>query len=198
MNNESLPVTLILASGSKYRSLLLQRLGMTFECHTPNIDESTLEDESPLQQVERLASAKAAAVNRDNPGAVVIGSDQLAVFNGQAVGKPGGHQRAVRQLRSFSGQMIEFLTAVAVHSIATGFNETHVDHTRVVFRDLDEAEIERYLEQEQPYDCAGAFKAESLGISLFRSIENEDPTGLIGLPLIRTAAMLRRAGFALP
>ena len=198
MNNESLPVKLILASGSKYRSTLLQRLGLPFTCHPPNIDESTLEDESPLQQVERLASAKATAVSQDYPAAVVIGSDQLAVFDGRAVGKPGSHQRAVRQLRSFSGQAIEFLTAVAVHSNAAGLSETYVDHTRVLFRDLDDAEIERYLVREQPYDCAGAFKAEALGISLFRRIESEDPTGLIGLPLIRTSAMLRRAGIAVP
>lgn len=198
MNNESLPVKIILASGSKYRSMLLQRLGLPFDCHTPNIDESTLENESPLQQVERLAGAKAAAVCQDHPTAVVIGSDQLAVFDGSAVGKPGDHRRAMRQLRSFSGQAIEFLTAVAVHSNATGFSETHVDHTRVVFRDLVDAEIERYLEREQPFDCAGAFKAEALGISMFRRIESEDPTGLIGLPLIRTSAMLRRAGIAVP
>jgi septum formation protein len=198
MNNESLPVKLILASGSKYRSLLLQRLGLPFECHPPRIDESGLEDESPLQQVERLASAKAAAVCSDYPAAVVIGSDQLAMLGDRAIGKPGEHQRAVLQLRSFSGQTIEFLTAVAVQSSATGFSETHVDRTRVVFRSLDDAEIERYLVQERPYDCAGAFKAESLGISLFRRIESDDPTGLIGLPLIRTAAMLRRAGFSLP
>jgi len=189
---------LILASGSKYRSQLMQRLGLPFECHPPNINESTLESESPLQQVERLAAAKAAAVSRDNPAAVVIGSDQLAVFDGKAVGKPGDHPRAVRQLRSFSGQTIEFLTSVTVLSTATGFSETHVDHTLVVFRNLDDTEIERYLLQEQPYDCAGAFKAESLGISLFRRIESDDPTGLIGLPLIRTAEMLRKAGFPLP
>lgn len=189
---------LILASASKYRSMLLQRLGLPFDCHPPNIDESPLEGESPLQQVERLASAKAEAVCRDHPAAVVIGSDQLAVFDGRVVGKPGDHQRAVLQLQTFSGQAVEFLTAVAVRSPASGLSETHVDRTRVVFRDLDSAEIERYLQQEQPYDCAGAFKAESLGISLFHRIESEDPTSLIGLPLISTAAMLRKAGFALP
>jgi len=198
MNNESLPLKLILASGSKYRSMLLQRLGLPFECFAPGIDEFALENESPLDRVERLSVAKAAAVSRNHPTAVVIGSDQMAVFESRAIGKPGNHQRAVEQLLSFSGQTIEFLTAVTVHSSATGFNETNVDRTRVVFRELDGAEIERYLQQEQPYDCAGAFKAESLGISLFRCIESEDPTGLIGLPLITTAAMLRRAGFALP
>lgn len=198
MNNESLPATLILASNSRYRRALLQRLGLPFEWHPPKVDESALEGESPLAQVERLAAAKARAVGRDFPEAVVIGSDQLAVFGGRPVGKPGGHQQAMLQLQSFSGRVVEFLTAVTVIAPATGFDETHMDRTLVTFRELETPEIERYLEKEQPYDCAGAFKAESLGISLFKTISSEDPTGLIGLPLITTAAMLRRAGFALP
>lgn len=198
MNNESLPAILILASGSKYRKLLLQRLGLPFECHLPEVDELALEGESPASQVARLAAAKARKISQGFPNAVVIGSDQVAVFDGRVLGKPGSHQRAVEQLRSFNGQAVEFLTAVSVQSKAIGIDANYTDRTVVTFRELKLAEIERYLEKEQPYDCAGAFKAESLGISLFRSIESEDPTALIGLPLIRTAAMLRRAGFTLP
>lgn len=198
MNNESLPAPLILASGSKYRKLLLQRLGLSFECRTPGVDESALEAESPAEQVARLAAAKASAVGMEAPGAVVIGSDQIAVSAGQVVGKPGGYQNAFEQLQSFSGKAVEFLTAVSVQSRAGGIDEHHTDRTLVIFRNLESTEIERYLQQEQPYDCAGAFKAEALGISLFERIESVDPTALMGLPLIRTAAMLRRAGFALP
>lgn len=198
MNNESLPAKLILASGSKYRKMLLQRLGLPFDCHPPGVDESALEGESPGTLVARLASDKAVAVTREYPEAVVIGSDQLAVFGGRVVGKPGNHMHAVEQLRSFSGKTVEFLTAVSVRSQARGVNEHHTDRTLVTFRSLQLAEIERYLQLEQPYDCAGAFKAESLGISLFKTICSEDPTGLVGLPLIKTAAMLRRAGFAVP
>ena len=145
MNNESLPVKLILASGSKYRSLLLERLGLPFDCHPPDIDESGLEDESPLQQVERLASAKAAAVFRDYPAAVVIGSDQLAVFDGLPIGKPGAHQRAREQLCAFSGKTIEFLTAVTILAPASGFEGSHTDSTLVRFRELSD-EIARRFE----------------------------------------------------
>jgi septum formation protein len=129
---------------------------------------------------------------------VVIGSDQIALFDGQIIGKPGSHPAALEQLRSFSGQVVEFLTAVYVMCRESGFAEQYTDHTRVYFRTLQDEEIERYLQQEKPYDCAGAFKAESLGIVLFERIVSEDPTALIGLPLIRTAAMLRRAGLPLP
>lgn len=198
MNNESLAVNLILASSSKYRSMLLARLGVPFKCRVPAIDESAREGERPLDLVSRLAAEKAQAVSRVNPQAVVIGSDQVAVFDGRTVGKPGNHAKALAQLTSFSGQAVEFLTAVSVHCPATGFSGLHVDTTRVGFRHLQHAEIERYLEAEKPYDCAGAFKAESLGIVLFDHISSEDPTALIGLPLIRTAAMLREAGMQLP
>jgi septum formation protein len=187
-----------LASDSPYRKALLQRLGLPFDCHPPGVNESALDGESPGALVERLAAAKASKVAWDFPHAVVIGSDQLAVFDGRPVGKPGGHRQAIGQLQSFSGQSVEFLTAVSVQSLARGFCETHTDRTLVTFRELELSEIERYLERERPYDCAGAFKAESLGISLFKAIGSEDPTGLIGLPLIATAAMLRRAGLAVP
>jgi len=198
MNNESLPAKLILASSSNYRAMLLRRLGMPFDCQTPEINETACNGESPGDLVKRLAIQKAEAVCREHPQALVIGSDQLAVFNGQLVGKPGTYETALEQLKSFSGQVVEFLTAVAVQCYANSFSELYTDCTRVSFRKLEHGEIERYLEKEQPFDCAGAFKAESLGIVLFERISSEDPTALIGLPLIRTASMLRRAGLQLP
>jgi septum formation protein len=198
MNSESLSARLILASSSKYRKLLLQRMGVPFECLSPAIDETCRANEKPLDLVVRLAYEKAHFACSQKPQAIVIGSDQVAVFKGRIIGKPGNHQKAVAQLSSFSGQVVEFLTAVSVQCRASGFSEQHVDTTRVRFRHLDNDEIERYLQAEKPYDCAGAFKAETLGIVLFESISSEDPTALIGLPLIRTAAMLRKAGLRLP
>lgn len=178
--------------------MLLQRLGIAFDCHSPEIDESAGENEAPVDLVKRLANQKADAVAVEYPRSIVIGSDQLAVFGNSVVGKPGGHQAALKQLLSFSGQCVEFLTAVTVTCKETGFFATHTDRTQVHFRTLQAEEIERYLLKEKPYDCAGAFKAESLGIVLFESIISKDPTGLIGLPLIQTAAMLRKAGLSLP
>ena len=178
--------------------MLLQRLCKNFQCHAPDIDESARPKEPPADLVKRLARQKAAAIAAQHPGAIVIGSDQVAVFGNQVVGKPGGHVAAVAQLRQFSGQVVEFLTAVSVRCQHNGFSEQHLDVTRVFFRSLCSDEIERYLQQEKPYDCAGAFKAESLGIVLFDKIVSDDPTGLIGLPLITTSAMLRRAGLQLP
>jgi len=178
--------------------MLLQRLGVPFTCQAPAIDESARDGERPLDLVSRLAVEKAAAVSHANPQSIVIGSDQVAVFDGRVIGKPGNHARASVQLASFSGQTVEFLTAVSVQNQATGFTVQHVDTTRVGFRHLQHDEIERYLQAEKPYDCAGAFKAESLGVALFEYIRSEDPTALIGLPLIRTAAMLRQAGLQLP
>jgi septum formation protein len=198
MNSESLSTRLILASSSKYRKKLLQRLSLPFECQSPRTDETALADELPGSLVQRLAVQKAVSVAGEHPSAIVIGSDQVAVFNGQIIGKPGDHQTALEQLTSFSGQVVEFLTAVSVQCLGNGFSETHTDCTRVCFRDLQGEEIERYLQQEKPYDCAGSFKSESLGIVLFERISSEDPTALIGLPLIRTAAMLRKAGLQLP
>jgi septum formation protein len=198
MNNESLSTKLILASSSKYRKMLLQRFGLDFACVSPRIDETMRNNEAPSDLVGRLAAQKAETVSRQHPQALVIGSDQLAVFNGRIIGKPGTRQVALEQLKSFSGQVVEFLTAVSVQSFESGFSEQHTDRTRVCFRTLQHEEIEHYLDREKPYDCAGAFKAESLGIVLFERIISEDPTALIGLPLIRTAAMLRRAGLQLP
>jgi len=198
MNSESLAERLILASSSKYRRMLLERLRIPFDYRAPAIDETVRDGESPLELVTRLASEKAQAVCRANPDAVVIGSDQAAVFKGRIIGKPGNFKTALEQLSSFSGEVVEFLTAVSVQKPESGFSRQHVDTTSVGFRKLQRAEIERYLEAEKPYDCAGAFKAESLGIVLFEYIRSEDPTALIGLPLIRTAAMLRQAGLHLP
>jgi len=178
--------------------MLLHRLGMAFDCLPPEIDESATRNESPNDLVARLADQKAQTISRQHPSAVVIGSDQLAVFQGQIITKPGSYSRALQQLQSFSGQVVEFLTAVSIQSIAGKFKELHTDQTQVCFRTLKSREIERYLESEKPFDCVGAFKAESLGIALFDRIISEDPTALIGLPLIRTAAILRRAGLELP
>jgi septum formation protein len=198
MNSESLSARLILASSSKYRKMLLGRFGIPFDCCSPDIDETARASEAPVELVARLASEKAHSVSQANRRAVVIGSDQVAVFNGKIIGKPGNLKVAREQLSSFSGQVVEFLTAVSVQCPDKGFEELHVDTTRVGFRVLQAEEIERYLAAEQPFDCAGAFKAESLGIVLFERISSEDPTALIGLPLIRTAAILRRAGLQLP
>jgi len=178
--------------------MLLQRFGIPFDCASPDIDESAADNESPYDLVGRLALQKAEAISQQHPQSIVIGSDQMAVFDGQMVGKPGTHQAAMKQLSSFSGQVVEFLTAVSVLCQQSGFSEQYTDRTRVCFRTLQHDEIDRYLKQEKPYDCAGAFKAESLGIVLFERIISEDPTSLIGLPLIRTAAILRRAGLQLP
>jgi len=178
--------------------MLLQRLALPFECESPKTDESVGANEAPADLVSRLATQKALVVANKNPSAIVIGSDQLAVFEDSIVGKPGNHKLASQQLMSFSGQSIEFLTAVTVFCREIGFYEQYTDCTRVCFRTLEHEEIERYLLQEKPYDCAGAFKAEALGIVLFESIQSDDPTALIGLPLIQTASMLRKAGLLVP
>lgn len=178
--------------------MLLHRFGIPFDCQSPATDETRHDNESPFELVGRLASEKARSVSQENPRAIVIGSDQIAIFEDQIIGKPGNHQAAMEQLSAFSGLDVEFLTAVSVQCLASGFKEQITDSTRVSFRHLQADEIKRYLEIEKPFDCAGAFKAESLGITLFESIKSEDPTALIGLPLIRTSAMLRRAGLQLP
>jgi len=178
--------------------MLLQRLMLPYKCCSPEIDETPHPGESPADLVTRLAEEKAASVASEQADALVIGSDQLAVFDGQVIGKPGSHSAAHAQLTSFSGQIVEFLTAVSVQCRASGFSEHYIDCTQVYFRKLQAAEIERYLQQEKPYDCAGSFKSEQSGIVLFERVCSEDPTALIGLPLIQTAAILRRAGLLLP
>jgi septum formation protein len=187
----------ILASTSRYRRELLARLLLPFEVHSPDIDETPLPDESPSALAERLALEKAVAVARRFPEAVVIGSDQVADLSGEPLGKPGDHARATAQLRRMRGQTLVFQTAVAVVCRATGFSQCELAPVRVVFRNLSDAAIERYLLAEQPYDCAGSAKSEGLGIALLDTIDSDDPTALVGLPLIRTANMLRAAGIDL-
>jgi septum formation protein len=198
MNTASLPERLILASSSQYRKMLLERFGVPFVCQAPEIDESMQAGEIPSNLVRRLAIQKAHVVARKNSLSIVIGSDQLAVFDGQIIGKPGDFETALAQLMRFSGHAVEFLTAVSVQSAGKGFSEQFMDTTRVYFRTLQREELERYLLKEEPFDCVGAFKAEMSGIVLFERVTSEDPTALIGLPLIRTAALLRRAGLQLP
>ena len=188
---------LILGSTSVYRRELLERLRVPFTIESPHVDETPLPGESPATLAIRLALAKAQAVAERFPDCVVIGSDQVADLHGQALGKPGTHERAVAQLRQMRGQTVVFQTAVAVVCQQTGFCQQALASVRVTFRELDDAEIESYLQAEQPYDCAGSAKSEGLGISLLSAIENDDPTALVGLPLIRTSQMLRAAGIDL-
>ncbi len=188
------PRRLILGSSSRYRRELLQRLRLPFDVHSPDVDETPLPGEAPAALACRLAIAKARAVAALYPDAVVIGSDQVADLNGEPLGKPGNHARAVAQLRQMRGQSVVFQTAVAVACLATGFEQMLLAPVRVQFRDLDNAEIESYLRAEEPYDCAGSAKSEGLGIALLSCIDNDDPSALVGLPLIRTCALLRAAG----
>ena len=189
----SLP-PLILASTSRYRRELLERLRLPFEALPPHVDETPRPGETPKALARRLALAKAMVVAAARPDAVVIGSDQVADLDGEALGKPGTHERAVAQLRRMRGRRVCFQTAVAVVRAATGYARCELAPVQVSFRDLSDAEIETYLRLEQPYDCAGSAKCETLGITLLSAIDSDDPTALVGLPLIRTAAMLREAG----
>ena len=185
---------LVLGSTSRYRRELMQRLCIPFDVAAPDVDETPQDHESPHDLACRLALAKARAVAALHPDAVVIGSDQEADLDGEPLGKPGTHERAVAQLRRMRGRTVVFQTAVAVVCQDTGFAQTDLAAVRVVFRNLSDAEIETYLRTEQPYDCAGSAKSEGLGIALLESIDNDDPTALVGLPLIRTCRMLRAAG----
>ena len=188
---------LILASTSRYRRELLERLRLQFTVVAPHVDETPLPGEAPIDLAQRLALAKAQAVAQANPEAVVIGSDQVADLDGLCLGKPGDHLRAAAQLRSMSGRDVVFQTAVAVVCQSQSYAQQSLAQVRVKFRDLHDAEIERYLRAEQPYDCAGSAKSEGLGIALIESIDSDDPTALVGLPLIRTCRMLRAAGVRL-
>ncbi|TXI74788.1 MAG: septum formation inhibitor Maf [Limnohabitans sp.] len=196
-NAPALPRTVVLGSTSRYRRELLSRLNLPFEVAAPEVDETPQPGEAPRKLALRLALAKARAVAARHPEAVVIGSDQVADLAGQALGKPGEHARAVQQLRQMRGQTVVFQTALAVVCLATGFEQVDLAQVRVRFRDLSDEEIEHYLQTEKPYDCAGSAKSEGLGIALLDAIENDDPTALVGLPLIRTARMLRAAGVKL-
>ena len=185
---------LILGSTSRYRRELLERLRLPFEVHAPDVDETPRPGETPAALAQRLALAKAQAVSAAHPDAVVIGSDQVADLDDEPIGKPGTHDRAVAQLRAMRGRSVVFQTAVAVVRASTGYTGSALVPVTVRFRDLSDAEIEHYLRTEQPYDCAGSAKCETLGIALLDAIESDDPTALIGLPLIRTSALLRAAG----
>ncbi len=185
---------LILGSTSRYRRELLERLRLPFEVRSPDVDETPLPGEPPAALAQRLALAKARAVSAAYPDAVVIGSDQVADLDGEPVGKPGTHAGAVAQLRAMRGRSVVFQTAVAVVRASTGYVGTALAPVTVRFRVLSDAEIEHYLRTEQPYDCAGSAKCETLGIALLEAIDSDDPTALVGLPLIRTSALLRAAG----
>jgi len=185
---------LVLASTSRYRRELLSRLRLPFDVDAPAVDERPLAGEAPATTASRLALAKASAVAERHADAVVIGSDQVADLDGQGVGKPGDHERATAQLRAMRGRIVVFQTAVAIVCAATRFAESALVPVTVRMRELSDAEIERYLRAETPYDCAGSAKIETLGIALVESVGSDDPTALIGLPLIRTCELLRRAG----
>jgi septum formation protein len=205
MDNPRMNPKLILGSTSRYRRELLERLRLPFQVEAPGVDETVLPGESPRALAVRLALEKARAVARRHPDSVVIGSDQVADLHGQALGKPGTHEKAVAQLRAMSGQVVVFQTALAV-VVSTAetsesrardefpFEQSELAAVTVRFRSLTDEDIETYLRLDQPYDCAGSARSESLGITLLDSIESDDPTALVGLPLIRTARLLRAAG----
>jgi septum formation protein len=187
---------LILASTSPFRRELLARLGLPFSTQAPEADESRQSGEDAPALVARLAELKARVVARHEPAALIIGSDQAAVLDGAIIGKPGDHERAVAQLRRASGRTVTFFTGLCLLDSASGRRQVAVDLFRVVFRRLRPEMIESYLRREQPYHCAGSFKSEGLGIALFERLEGDDPTSLIGLPLIRLTRMLETAGVA--
>ena len=189
---------LILASTSPHRRMLLTRLGLPFEAVAPGVDETRSYREDVTALVTRLSRAKAEAVAARHSGALIIGSDQAAEREGEILGKPGDHAGALAQLQASSGKYVKFHTGLCVLDTRTGARHEHVDVTRVIFRSLGKAEIERYVEMEKPYDCAGSFKSEGLGISLFEAIESSDPSALVGLPLIVLCHFLRDCGMDLP
>jgi MAF protein len=188
---------LILASTSPFRKELLARLNLPFETAAPDVDESRRENEPADELVKRLSEAKARAVSATHEG-LIIGSDQVATHDGMILGKPGDHARAMQQLEQLSGKYVTFLTGLCLLNSVTGEVQLDVVPFSVVFRRLDTDQIGRYLQQDQPYNCAGSFKSEGLGITLFERMEGDDPTALIGLPLIRLTGMLAHAGIILP
>jgi septum formation protein len=191
----SLPI--VLASTSPFRKELLQRIGIDFETAAPDIDESPLPGEAPENLVKRLSEAKARVIGKIRPG-LIIGSDQVASVGDEILGKPGTHENAVAQLRKLSGKLVTFQTGLCLLNSASNQAQVDIIPFRVQFRELDAQQIERYLQADQPYNCAGSFKSEGLGITLFERMEGEDPTALIGLPLIRLTDMLMQAGLVLP
>lgn len=189
---------LLLASSSPYRRDLLQRLGLAFEAIAPEIDETPSPDETPQDLVARLAAGKASAIAPDHADSVIIGSDQVAVHQGRIVGKPGSLDKARRQLRAFSGEEVDFLSAVHVCCMETGWQQAETVVTVVRFRHLSDTEIDRYLAFDDPLDCAGAFRSEAGGSMLLDAMRSDDPTAIVGLPLIAVCRALRAAGFTLP
>lgn len=185
---------LVLASTSPFRKSILQKLGVPFDCHAPEVDETPLTGESPSRLVERLSIAKAQAVAAHLKQGLVIGSDQVAVIDNEILGKPGTHENAVVQLLRASGKTVTFLTGLALVNAASGSIQAEVVPFKVVFRELSREQIDNYLNAEQPYNCAGSFKSEGLGIALFERLEGDDPNTLIGLPLIRLIRMLEKEG----
>lgn len=189
---------LVLASGSTYRRALMERLGIEFSVRSADIDETRLAGESAADMVRRLGRGKAEAVAESLSAGLVIGSDQCAVRDDEILGKPGDEETAVQQLLAASGKEVIFLTSICVADASSHVRLEDMDETRVRFRELDETEIRRYVEREMPLDCAGSFKAEGLGITLFEAIDNRDPTALTGLPLIALSRILREFGATLP
>ena len=186
--------TLVLASTSPYRQELLTRLGLPFETASPEVDETRQADEDPEELVKRLSLEKAKAVAKEHPDALIIGSDQVATLGDTILGKPGTHERAMQQLKAASGHSVIFLTGLSLYDSASGRSHTVCEPFRVDFRDLGETEIDDYLRREEPYDCAGSFKSEGLGIALFSLMDGEDPNSLVGLPLIQLVSMLQENG----
>ncbi len=185
---------LVLGSTSPFRKQILEKLGLPFDTAKPETDETPLEDETPEQLVARLAEAKARACSAEHPEALIIGSDQVAVNDGQILGKPHTHEVAMEQLRNASGKHVRFLTGLCLYNAASDHAQVEVVPFDVVFRDLSDEMIDNYLRAEQPYNCAGSFKSEAMGIALFEKLEGEDPNTLIGLPLIRLVRMLENEG----
>ncbi|WP_371189196.1 nucleoside triphosphate pyrophosphatase [Thalassotalea maritima] len=186
---------IVLASTSPFRKALLDKFNINFATAKPNVDETAFDGETAEQLVARLAKLKAQAVANDFPNALIIGSDQVALSEGNILGKPHTHENAVKQLQSFSGKTVTFLTGLCVHNSKTNESEVLVEPFYVNFRELTDSEINNYLLAEQPYNCAGSFKSEALGICLFESLEGADPNTLIGLPLIRLHQLLKNQGF---
>lgn len=189
---------IVLGSSSAFRKQLLEKLQLPFSQHAPDIDETPLEGELPQAMIARLSRQKAEAVVKHHPRAIVIASDQCAVFDKQPVGKPLTHENAVKQLQSFSGQSVLFYTGLVIFNPAEEKYYQALDVTEVRFRPLEDSTIEHYLHAEQPYQCAGSFKSEGLGITLFESIQSQDPNALIGLPLIALTGLFRQMGIILP
>jgi septum formation protein len=189
---------IVLASSSTYRKALIARLGLDCRTAAPDIDERALPAEAPAATALRLAQAKARRIAEREPAALIIGSDQVAVLDDQLIGKPGTHAAAVRQLQAMSGKTVVFHTALCLLNSETNAVQLANVPTTVRFRKLDTAQIERYLRQDQPYDCAGSAKIEALGITLVEQVESDDPTALIGLPLITLVTMLQKEGIHIP